>query len=772
MGKFIEINRVRDFNLGLVVLIGSTFSIDTVAQGAESLALEEVIVTAQKRSQSAQDVPSTIASISEDLLTNSNTTEFGDLGKLVSGLVVSGPANGEYPTVRIRGVGSNRYTPTIRSSATVFVNEVPLPVLDAAFNNLADVQRIEVLKGPQSTLFGAGVSSGAISIVTNRPNVDEIEGLVDINIGENNLREYRGVINVPLSARMALRGSLYHTGSDGEIKNIRDGSEGDTDAVGGRLDFLFEPSDNVTLTLGYEKHEKEAEDMYLEHAEYGEFTAQFQEYYGTELPPEDPFDGKIYSEGTRDTSSDIELWSGRIEWDINDTWSLTSITAYQDFEFDLDTVSTYHSPYPFVIVGSSDLGPISKLEFLTQEFRLSYESENLSSLLGLYYSNEDRDAYIDVATAVGVSPPGIFYLALSSQQESETEATSVYTHNVYSFNERFDLVFGLRYEETDIEIYSGTPYGHGQFADDHAFFFVTSTWDIPKQSGDWSAVSGTLKLKSHITDTATVYAGYDRGVKTGGFNGARAVSALAFPDQYILDDPFDEQVADNYEIGLKSVWNDGRLRLNASVFYQEYDDFQVEVPDEVNGIGNVILNAASLVSKGAELDFAWVATTKLLIDGSVSFVDAEWDKFENAPCNAQQLLGIASGCVDGVQDLSGEPFHGNGEWSSNLNATWTSSFANGLEWQVRGELVYRDDFIGLPDHDARTFEDSYTLFNASFALMGEAWSATLWGKNLTDEEYAVLYERSGDGLITDGNYGMNLVPNQGKAIGVRFRYQF
>lgn len=360
-------------------------------------------------------------------------------------------------------------------------------------------------------------------------------------------------------------------------------------------------------------------------------------------------------------------------------------------------------------------------------------------------------------------------MAILSADEESTDERAIYAHNIVSLSEHTDLIAGLRYQETKKTGVLGQLFGRGAYAARQAPFFVVSSWDPPRQHDKWDAFSGTLKLRHSFTDDITVYGGFDRGYKAGGFNVTKSASATSNPDGFIVVDPFEEQTADSVELGVKAYFFDRSLRVNVNVFHQIYDDFQVEVPDSV-GPGNLVLNAAKLKSSGFELEFAWRVTDRLSFDGDLSYIDARWKSFENSACNAMQLRGLAGGCVNNRQDLSGKRFHGNRPWSSNLSATWEGDFGSIGTWHLRGEVLYRDDVIGTPDHDPRAHDDDYVLLNASLNLRIDRWSLTLWAKNLGDAQYTTLFTLARDG--SGAGYGMLSTPEDGRRVGITAQYEF
>ena len=194
---------------------------DRRAAQIESFAqLEEVLVTAQKRTQTVQDVPSSVAAFSEEMLDKSNTRNFGDLGKIASGLTMTPSGDGFGSIIKIRGVGNNAFAPAIRPSVGIFLDDIPLSSTEAAYNNMADIERVEILKGPQATLFGKEVSAGAISLYTKRPDTQTTDGYIEGNFGNQGLQEYRVGGNLPLGNQFAVRASVYNNQRDSIVKNI------------------------------------------------------------------------------------------------------------------------------------------------------------------------------------------------------------------------------------------------------------------------------------------------------------------------------------------------------------------------------------------------------------------------------------------------------------------------------------------------------------------------------------------------------------------------
>jgi iron complex outermembrane receptor protein len=729
--------------------------------------LEEVLVTAQKRSQTVQDVPSSVTAMSEEMLEKSNTRNFSDLSKITSGLEITGGSDGFGMVIRIRGVGTNSFAPAIRPAVGIFMNEVPLASPEAAYNNMADIERVEVLKGPQSTLFGKEVSSGAISLFTKRPSTEGIDGYIEGNFGNLGLQEFRLGGNLPMGDMFAIRASIYSNQRDGYIDNITlDDDMGEIDAEGVRARLGWEPTDNFEAILSYENHQNDVYGTTSSTQQYGDLYTQWEAIEEGITDPADsllnvldPYDRKTDQAAFTVRESETTVWSLNMTWDINDQWSMTSVTS--DQEFDALTVGhdgsgKVHSANAGERVqdtASTSIGPYKLQDFngqsqpqtegITQELRFTFEGDKLSTIIGGFYAETEINSNVNFSQMLGYLAPGFppLYFGGFSDLHDDVEEWSVFTHNIYSINEGLDFTFGVRYSYVEKESDKVQVNGQGPLGYLNSDIVPVDVWypdpGAPTQKNDWDEITGTLKLTYWINDEMSMYGGWDRGFKAGGHDvckGSRDGLTVSCPE------PFESEVADNFEIGLKGRFLDNTLVWNSAVFYQQFEDYQVNIADEV-GIGNHIQNAASAIIQGFETEVQWMTGAHLIIDGNLSYIDARWDDYEDAGCTRPQWqrerCTIEEGATSPTQDLSGKRLNYTSPWSANLNATWSDQFDNGINWYIRGEIAFKDDRFFFPDLDPDLQDSSYTLFNASLGFTGEAgnWDVILWGKNLLDEEY-------------------------------------
>jgi len=746
--------------------------------------LEEIVVQAQKRSQTTQDVPSSIAAVTDEMLKLSNTTDFGDLGKITAGVNIGGNSDGFAKVIRIRGVGTNAFVATIAPSVGIFVDDVPLAAPESAYNNMADVARIEILKGPQSTLFGKGVSSGAINMYTRAPALDEMDGYLEGNFGNLETQEYRAGVNLPLTDTLAVRGSLYHARKGPVIDNLISDDGPDREATGGRLRLLFEPSDELSMIASFEQHDINVNGAQGIVVEYGDLMTQWSQLTTGETPQgADPFDRQTETAVPNGRDTHTRNFALTVEYALNDDWILNSVTSVQDYSLYLEGTDGFDDGSAATSTGPIALNQFTNsraIEAKTQELRLSYSGESLTSIVGAFYSETDQASIVPFLSGIAAVPAGIFgpepellQSAGISHILENTEEWAVFNHNTLSLSEALDVTLGLRYSEVTKSDHKGQPLGVGPYAAEDSGLIAVSDWggQGPAQSNTWEALTGSLKVNYYLTSDVSVYAGFDRGFKAGGHN----VTKYSVDSGGLTEDGFDSEIADNFEVGMKGYFLEQTLRLNASLYRQAYSDYQVEVQDEI-GIGNGVQNAAEVIVEGAELEVQWQASDKLLLDGSLAYVDARYDSYQNANCTRVQYRAVACDALTQTQDLSGQRLNATSPWTANLNATWKDTFSNGMSWYLRAEAAFRDDAIHFPDLEPASSTPSYTLFNASFGISPEdaSWDLVFWGKNLGGEDYltGLINNRDASRIPGAASEGLYAVVGAPRTYGTSIRYHF
>jgi iron complex outermembrane receptor protein len=750
--------------------------------------IEEIVVTAQKREQTLQDVPVAVSAITENALQQTNTTGFSDLGKIASGITVTSQAGGLANTVRIRGIGNNRWNEAIRPSVGIFIDDVPIPRLDTAFTNLADMERIEVLKGPQATLFGKEVSAGAIVLHTKKPSTAGFESYANLNLGrgtEQRLEEYRLGVNVPLGERVALRMSTYFTKSHDGIENVTTGDETEAKTNGLRMRLLFQPTDDLEAIISYERHYMTNETMF-ERVSWGQWTTLFASgapvlriplpgatYLGptpgaTSLIPADPFDFENQSPDLGGLSQNEDRWALHLSWNLAPQWTFDSITSFQQFDRSngegtnllYSTSDGSFTPFQFLMVRNT-VDDTAK----SQELRLAYDGDDLTSVFGVFLARTDLGQRTDLAITQDNEPfPGfVLYVdtPLQNLQRRKIDDIAFFTHNTYRFSDEWDVTFGLRHSMVRKAERTANAIGGGIYGVDPDPY-------VPRFANRWKALSWTAKLGYHWSDDLSFYAGYDRGFKAGGLNDGQIFVLPLGPNS--TPTKFDEEIAHNYEAGFKGMFLDRTLRVSGSVYFQRYEDYQVELLNPV-GIGFIIGTDAKVESKGAELELQWLATEHLSFDGSVSYVRAEFEKYRSGQCtDAQKAALPVNGRGSCTQDMTGKRVNDQSPWTWNLNAHYENALLDtGWNWYGRGELAFRDDKTDFPSLDRQTQEDDYLLVNARLGVRSpdDRWDVALWGKNLTNREYISQFVQGFDGL-----FGVQAVRGDQRMLGVNVSFRY
>jgi len=734
-----------------------------LALAQEKGTLEEVIVTAQKREQKLQDVPTVVNALSGAALRASSVTEVNQLSTLVPGLHIVSDQTGRNTQIKIRGVGPDDAT-NVRPSVGFFYNDIPMMTQlqggqsVASDLDLADLARVEVLKGPQSTLFGESVTSGAVSFTTRRPSVaDGVNGRVSVNVGNHDVLQYRAAFGAPIGDKIAVRISGFHAESKDQVLNTVDNSRRKLESEGYTAQVLFQPSDDWKFILEHNRRmtrqaggSTDGQDALA----YGTPTIDAAAAAGIALTPPNPFDRKIQVLYPFRERLDDALTSLHATWNITDRWSLTSITGYQT-NFDSyggDGLLGGYNASTSVQVGFWAKG-VQKIHYTTEEVRVDYAGEKLNSMLGVYWSSQQ--APVSRGDFGFIFPGFVFPLVNIFTTDRKTD--SIFTHNSFKFTDSWELVFGGRYTKEKATGHADLVSGQGDYSGNHAVDLT----GVPLHVSDVSAWGGTLKLLYHVNDEITAYAGVDRGFLLGGING-------------INQPNYNTEVAYNYEIGLKGAYLDNTLRLNADIYETKYNGYQVVSYD--SRTLSFITQNADVTGKGVEIESQWLPIRQLTLGANLAFNDIKFDSYRGAICdNYQNVFGSCpNDPVAGAQDLTGKRLSQAPRWSANLNAQYSDTLGTtGLDWYLRGEYDFRGTANAHPvgtNGDPRQRIPSYGLFNASLGLLSEhGWEVILWGKNLTNKDYFLNIIRQpvgGEGGFVTGRIGME------RSGGVTVSYSF
>ena len=686
--------------LGASLALGFT-PVTAVAQGSAAVLLEEVVVTARKREEGSQEVPLQVTAFNSDQI---DALKVRDLSNLSVGMpnvsledigTTRGTAN-----FSIRGVGINSSIPSIDPTVGGFQNGGYIGTNQGIVFDLFDLESIEVLRGPQGTLFGRNVTGGAVLMNTKKPG-DELEAQVRYAIdtgsdgGYNSY--YMGGVGGPITDTIGGRIFLYYNDDDGKWENDFTGDDhGEIEQKMARGTLSWSPTDTVELILRYEYSDIE-----------GDGPASQSHTNGSGVPgtpvnnDRDDFDFSIDETGYQDNETDF--FTAELNWDVGfGDGTITNIFGYRDYtgeslgDIDAQPVFLFHAPAWL------------ESEQYTNELRYNGLFANRANVTaGLYYYKNDLDYHERRELVFGNA-------VLDGGGVVETESYAAFAQVDYDLDETWTLTAGMNYsyEEKDAEIAS-------------LIFNVNSGCNIVEgptcpfdfvDDDDWSNLAPKLGVTYNINDDSRMYASWTRGYRSGGYN-LRNTSLQFQPEV------FDEEEVNNYEIGYKSSPSWGRL--NAAIFYNEIDDMQRELnlPSEGAGVVQLVQNTADATIMGAEVDATWRVTDSFLILASVGYIDAEYDSV------SVDLNG--DGVIDGRDedlDLPRAP-----EWTYSLGATYDVTLGDWGYMTARANWAYRDEMAYTDNNLGYINEVDIVDAGLDFYSNSGRWVFSLYGRNLLDE---------------------------------------
>ena len=682
--------------------------------------LEEVIVTAERRSESLQDVPMSVTVFSGDKVSDAGISGLADIALQTPNLNLTS-FNIAEPQIFLRGIGSTNDSAASDPAVAVFVDEVYLGRPGGASTDLYDLDRIEVLRGPQGTLYGKNVAGGAINYFTKKPQ-QEFEAKAGVTVGDYDYYRLGGYVNGPLTDTLAGKFTASVRERNGYAKNITTGQDlEDLSSQSFRAQLLFTPTDRVDVLLGvdYTDSSSNGESRFITENYTPALTGLASIPALLDIQAE-----SIAGLDERESShaviqhSDKEIFGfiGRVDWDTD--WAvLTSITAYRESDSSWLQSLTPTEAAPPILTDPSRVPGLSEVndganetaDQISQEFRLSSEGDILKWVVGLYYikenvkRDENFETYWDPRTPLaGLSPGNVTYF-----QDATTESYAVFGQATWNATDWMALTLGTRYTEDDKEITQSavnnldTPIG--------GIPLVAPGYAPVSGSDSWSDTTLRASVDFNVFDQL-LYVTYSEGFKSGIFPSTVASAEAAVT-------AIDPEQATNIEIGAKTEWLDSRLRFNIAYFDLDYEDLQVFfLQDNVLNTGN-----ADAEVSGVELDFAAAIAESFMLTGSFATMDGEYSEYV---IDEDNFTG---------NDLTRAP-----EDTWTLTGTYTVPFGSGATLDLVATVSHTGDFFHEASNDERSFQDGYEIWDASanYTSANGEWSLSLWGKNLDDELYA------------------------------------
>ncbi|MBN7797083.1 TonB-dependent receptor [Parahaliea mediterranea] len=704
---------------------------------AQQAALEEVIVTAQRREENLQETPIAITALNTETLGELRARDIEGISDYTPGLMVAPTVGGSVnATISIRGALNSTNNLSRDNAVGLYLDGVPIAKTSGAIFDAVDLQRMEVLRGPQGTLYGKNTIGGAINLVTRKPS-GELEGYLQVGAGNENLVEARGALDLPAVGQVgsglgefSARVSGFFRERDGFYDNT-DPSEPDfdnRDQWGGRVDLRLEPSDRLLLEYGYDRFDAQQRPTMLALTQSDTFAYVIPPLYPlvAAATSEDRPDA-IANDSAQTSEVDIEGHSLTVTYDMPGTalgdLTLKSITAYRD----LHTLSL--SDFDGTSLDMFRFRIENDFEQFTQEVQLLGSTDRLEYVLGLFYYEDEWSTD---------NPRWIFQLGGDnfdvSNRGAKDESVAAFgqlTWTPDAFEQRLDLTVGARWTRETKDVHSvwvdrsvydvnaADPNGGVYVRDSQGNPVFSAGGDlIPVEVDDsWSEITPMVVAAWRFSEDINGYAKVATGFKSGGFNGVASTN-LAF------ETPFDPETMTTYELGLKSRLFDQRVQFNVSAFYNDYTDFQAGRLGE-DAITIVIVNAGDATMQGVEMELTARPTQNLDLVLNYAFLDTAYDNFTG----------------DDGSDVSDDRYFSYSPRNTVFaSAKYTFDPLPFGELSARVDYAWKDDFYVNIVDDPSTNVDAYGLLGARVQLdqipVGDGrLRVAAWGRNLTDEEY-------------------------------------
>ena len=758
-------------------LLASALAAIAFPSVAQQLVLEEVIVTATKRAATIQEISGTVNVVTGEDLEKYNSLAFGDIEEQTAGLSLLSP-NARNSTIAMRGISLD---PEAGASGvvSVFWNDQVIRT-DVAFSQLYDMERIEVLRGPQGTLQGRTSPGGAINLITRGADVLESSGYVEATVGDNdglNTQAAWGgaIVDGVFGVRIA---AVYDENNSTDVDNITTGlDDPKSEATSARLSAKWQVTDELAASFVYQYFDREIEDP--------------KAMNGTdslgERPTLNPQDTTALGKTNDYGNLEYDLYNLQVDWAIGDL-DFISISGWTDSD-KLSGTQNDRANYVPDTRSLTDQSANTLVEAFSQEFRLSsLDNEFWDWMVGAFYLDQQTDTSFLANTAVF---GGISFYSFGVIPVDRTE-WALFTHNTFYLTDNVSLEAGLRYTDYDSFRRADVFFGDLNYVPDFLLAAlpaieagIAETFPIEGVSDEFEqtledAVTGSLTLRYEWTDNTTVYGAYNRGYRPSGTS-INPTPNVAFLPNGEGDLIHDEETSDSLEIGFKGRYMDGRGTLNGALYYQDFDGYLgfvrgVQVIDD-NGApqdisGGLIYNGDASIW-GIELEGQYLLTENWIAGGAFSYTKGEWDDGAQAPCNEREPGEILGSCDIGGDSLGGEP-----ELTVSLNSEFFVSFSS-TEWYIRGLYKYTDErenttaSAGIGNTRA-TFEDTQVI-NVYTGLRSSdfTWDISLWAKNLLDSD-EVNFEQGPDSYDIDASGGSYTQSNiqAARTIGVTARYNF
>jgi iron complex outermembrane receptor protein len=688
----------------------------------EDSRFEEITVTATKREESIYDVPIAVSAFNGDALAAQGITSINDIGKFVPNMNVTGFSAGHVSSINvfIRGIGIQDHLIAVDPGVSVSVDGVYLGRQVGQNWSLSNIDRIEVLRGPQGTLYGRNSIGGAVNIITKTPGEDPGAD-VSMEVGS------RGRLNgdfyadwiVSDNSAMSFTGGFKHRDGIGEFVNLPNAGVdvGEMQEVFGRLTYRYAPSDDFSIVFSADANEGKGGlrpyTTLIDEAPFGDFSLSTVFGYTNDDLPSDPYDNATLQANQTRVSNNASGLSITADWAFNENLSgkVIASTRSSEYKAGLDDDSLPADIFSYPEVGEADQTSV--------EFQVNGDFGSWDFVTGLFYFEEDGHNFQNGYNFAGFG-------AADFLTEGEITSTAIFGNFGFNVSDTLRLAAGLRYTEDDKDAFTqcciGDVYGTASFDE--------LSWDL---SANWTMGNGM-----------SVYGAIQSGYQSGQFP-ARPFCLFGNPNCFVATD---NVTAVNYEVGIKGQVSDW-LQMSAAVFMTNYTDLPYQVSESSAGGFSTFAVVVDQTSTGFEWESTMLFGDDFLFHATLGYIDVDVDR--------DPVTG-----VQGVAPLTPE-------LTFSLSPEYGVPLQNGATLTFRADFSYRDEMWGEPTDDPTRFTqiEDRTIINANIAYLApdESWSAALYGRNITDERYtnAALY-------VSD--YILHILSNDASEFGVRFAKSF
>lgn len=683
----------------------SLLTLSLAAVGQDTV-LEEVVVTASKRALALEDLAGSANVLGTDKLGPGGIQEVRDMQVNVPNLSLGDQFG--FARVFMRGVGMTSIDIGGEGAVAFLQDGAIVPRPAAQLMGMFDLAQVEVLRGPQGTLYGRGATAGAINMVTQKPS-DEPGGYVNLTVGNYGLTQLKGAVDARLSDSVLVRLAGSMDRREGYGENLFNGQDiNDRNAKALRATFAYDAGGKLTGVLSAQIYSEDDQNYAFNYLGPSEGTT-------LPVPLAVPILGGqtvgMVGGGFQDINSDQEAINDRdgsminltLDYTLNEDSSVKSITSVQTLNRflrdDLDSTDVN-------LFGQNNYTEES--DSLSQEFILNYSGSSIDVVAGVMYFKEDLFGEVRVpltnlcallAPAACGTPVGDFLNSGNYLQDGDVdiEAWGAYAEATYALNEQWRLIAGLRY---NYEERTGTG----------SFIFDAIGLDVPtNQTESWNDVTPRVTVQYQPSDNMMLYATYTEAFKSGVINTGS------------VSPPLDPETVDAFEVGLKGSNADNTMRYSLAGFFYDYQDLQISFVDETSTVSTV--NAAEAENYGLELELDADLGSGFALDMYVTYLSAEYQEF----FNGDYANGFA------IADLSGNTLPNAPEYTAKLGISWTGEMAGGVV-RARGEAYHQDDVYFTEWNRSDAFQEAYQQYNASIEYVRDDWSLIVWGRNLSDED--------------------------------------